>query len=239
LRKLLEKLSKENLIDFIEEYAVKDVRFANAINVRFGRPEYEEELGKIRNAIDDTLRGVSDYRRHDKWGNAIFDTSGITEEIRQRADQRHTRLAFVEIEMLYRRLLENLEYQGECEISDKAEYCIDIMSEIADKAVSAEDKEYIFTRVIELSELEDGKNYGEDYEDKLLKIAAKFVTWENRAELENALAHFDFKRREEELKLIWLEIIRKTEGEDAAADFIAENLDFPKIRAIALDKVKY
>ena len=57
------------------------------------------------------------------------------------------------------------------------------MYKIADKAVLTEDKDYIYMKCIELSKLEDGKDYGADYEDKLLEIAEKFVTPENRANL--------------------------------------------------------
>jgi hypothetical protein len=85
--------------------------------------------------------------------------------------------------------------------------------------------------------LEDGKDYGADYEDKLLRIAAKFVTPENLEELEEALECFGPECwRYEEFNLIRLEIIRRIKGEGAADVFVAENLRFPKIREIAFDK---
>lgn len=236
MRKLLEELNKERLIDFLVAYAENDAEFTNAVNVFFRKPEFEKELDKIKKEIASALDGVSDYYNRDSWGNVHFDVSSIIAEIKLRTEQGHIRLAFAQLELLYRKLLENYEYQGECEIGDEAEGCLEIMSEIADQAVLTEDKEYIFRHCIELSELEDGKDYGADYEDKLLRIAAKFVTPQNLMELENALANFDFNWREEEFKLIRLEIIRKTEGESAVNDFIAENLQFPKIIDIAYDK---
>jgi hypothetical protein len=236
LKELLEKLSKEELIDFITKYAENDAKFVNAVNVHFREPEFENELYKIKNKIDDALSGVSDYRNHDSWGYVYFDVSDIVAESRQRAEQGHIKLAFSELELLYRKLLKNFEYQGECEISDEAEHCLDIMSEIADKATLVEDKDYIFKKCLVLSELEDGKDNGADYEDKLLKIAAKFVTQENRAELDKVLDCFNFSWREEGFKLIQLEIINKLENESAACAFIYENLRFPKIREIAFDK---
>jgi len=234
--KLFDKLSKEELIEFLGAYAKGDAKFANAVAVHFRKPEFAEELTKIESVINSALDGASDYRTHDSWGYVNFDVSDIFEEIRLRADQGHIMLAFAELELLYGKLLENFEYQGECEISDEAETCLDIMLELASKTVRVEDKEYIFKHCIELSELEDGKDYGADYEDKLLGIAAKFVTPENRSELENALSRFDSSWREEEFKLIRLEMIRKIEGNTAANAFISENLRFPKIREIAFDK---
>ena len=209
MRKLLEGLSKDDLIDFILEYAENDVRFVNSINVRFSEPKYEEELNKIRNKINYALADVSNYRTHDSWGNAIYDVSDIFEEICQRAEQGHIRLALSELEMLYRKLLENLEYQGECEISDDADYCVEIMSDIADKVLNSEDEEYIFGQCLELSELKDGKDYGVYHEDKLLSIAVKFVTQENRKRLENAIARYSSPRREKEFRLILVELARR------------------------------
>ena len=236
MREILEKLSKEKLIGFILEYAENDDKFVNAFNVHFRKPEFENELDKIRNEIDDALDDVSDYYNRDRWGYISFDVSDIIAEVKQRAEQGYIKLAFAEIELLYRKLVGMFEYQSECEVSDEAENCLDIMSEIADKAVLAEDKAHIFRQCIELSELDDGKDYGADYEDKLLKIAAKFVTRENLAELESVLTSFESGWRGESFKLIRLEIISNIEGENAADNFIAENLQSPKIREIAFEK---
>ncbi|MCL2009528.1 MAG: hypothetical protein FWG71_03140 [Synergistaceae bacterium] len=237
MRNLLEKLSKEKLIDFMAEYGKSDAKFVNAVNMRFSRPEFETELSKIENKIDSALGGASDYRNRDSWGYMYVNVSDIAAEIKQRVEQGHIKLAFAEIELLYRKLLENFEYQCECEISDEAENCLDMMAETAGKASLSEDKDYIFKRCIELSRLEDGKDYGAEYETQLLGIAAKFVTPENLAELEEALACFGSQGWwEEEFNLIRLEIIRRIKGEDAADSFIAENLQFPKIREIAFEK---
>lgn len=234
MRGILENQSKEKLIDFIIEFAEKDAKCANTLSVRFGKPgEFGKELNKIKNKIDTALNGVSDYRYHDSWGYVDIDVDDIIEEINQRVEQGHIRLAFAEIELLYCKLIENFEYQGECEISDEAENCLEIMSEIADKAVLDNDKDYIFKQCIALADLDDGKDYGADYEDKLLLIAAKFATPENRTELEAAIELFDSGWREEEFNLIRLEVIRRIEGEKAANSFIAENLRFTRIREIA------
>jgi len=65
LRKLLEGLNREELLDFMDDYAKSDPRFANAINVRFNDPRYDEELAKIKRAIDIALEGVNDYSSRD------------------------------------------------------------------------------------------------------------------------------------------------------------------------------
>jgi hypothetical protein len=110
------------------------------------------------------------------------------------------------------------------------------MEEIADKAVLDEDQQTIFQTCIALSDLEDGKDYGADYEDRLLQISAKFVTPQNLTELEAALTRVSTKWNEEEFVLIRLDVVRKLNGENAAAAFISEHLRYPKIRKIAFEK---
>ena len=236
MRELLEGLSKEEIIDFFVEYAGKDAKFTNAINVRFREPDFVEELQKIENIIDHELIGASDYYDHDSWGNIVFSVSSVYSEIRDRTEQGHIRLAFSEAELLYRKLLEVFEYQGECEVSDEAECCLEIMSDIADKAVLDEDKKFIFNICIELANLQDGKDYGADYEDKLLRISAKFVTQENRKELELAVESYKRGWRAQEFAVVCYEIISKLDGGEAGDNYIAENMSFPKIREIAFDR---
>lgn len=213
-REFLAKIAKEELLDFLVEYAETDARFANAVNVRFSEPDFEEELIKIEGIIDDALIGVADWSRvRDSWGNVDICIGDITTEICQRASQGHIRLAFAETELLYLKLLELLEYQGECEISMDAEYCLELMSQIADKAFCADDKEYIFKRCIALSICGVGKDYGADYEPELLTIALRFATVENRADLEQALIRAESSWRAKEIKLISLELAKKLDGD--------------------------
>ena len=236
LKNIFKKLRKEQLVDFLLEYSRNDNKFVNAVKVRFREPEFEEELTKIESEIHFALSRVSDYRTHDSWGNARFDVSDIVKEINIRADQGHIRLAFMELEILYRNLLANFEYQGECEISMEAESCLENMSEIADNATLLEDKEYIFNQCMNLVELEDGKDYGADYEHILLKIAAKFVAPENRIILENSLTLLSVGWREKDFVPVQLDIIQKIEGDDAADAFISKNLRIRAIRDIAFER---
>jgi len=236
IKELLEKRDRAELLEFLSEYAEKDEKFANAVYVRFGKPDFRVEVNKIEKKINDLLDGITDYHVRDSWGNVSIYTGDIIDEIRQRANQGHVVLAFTEIELLYRKLLNAFEYQGECEISDEAEYCVTVMSDIADKATAEEDKELIFQRCIDLASIDDGKNYGADYEDKLLGISAKFVTSGNRARLDTALSSFEMDRREEAFKLIRFALISKFDGADTENRFIAENLKFDKIRIIAYER---
>ena len=51
MRQFLEELNREQLLDFPDDYAKSDSRFANAIKVHFCDPGYDEELDKVNNLI--------------------------------------------------------------------------------------------------------------------------------------------------------------------------------------------
>jgi hypothetical protein len=233
MRDLIKNIEPSELLDFLVEYAQRNSKFANELRVKFAEPDLHAEIDKISALIDEALDGVSDYSRRDSWGWVHVDTSDIAFEIRERVEQGHIRLAFAALETLYLKLLEVFEYQGECEISDEAEDCLRMMSETADSADAVSDQEYIYEHCIELAYKDEGKNYGADYEDKLLDIASRFVTRNNCAKLENALSQFETSWRGEEFKLIRLTMIRRLDGAAAADAFIAANLKYPKVREIA------
>ena len=235
MRSLLKQFSKEILIDFIAGYAETDAKFAGAVYVNFDEPDAKADLIRIGRELEAMFEDAPIYGR-DRWESLDFDTSGILSEIKRRAEQGHIGLAFAQAELLYRKLLESFEYQHECEVSDEAEECLAVMSEIAGNAVLAKDKEYIFRQCIALADIEDGRDFGADYEGRLLLIAAKLVTAHNLSDMENALIVFCSALSEEESALVRLQIIINIEGENAAKSFIAENLHFREIREIAYDR---
>jgi len=235
MRELLQKLSKEKIIDFLVEYGKENSDFANAVNVRFGKTEFSEELNKMERFIDIAFSDVGDYYYHDGWGELDFDTSQIYKEIAERLKQGHIRLAFAECSLLYQKYLEVFEYQEECEVADEAESTLELMADIAKKATTTEDKEYIFNECIALCDIDDGRDYGADYDDKLLSIASNFVTKENAAELIKILERYGTGWRANEFKLIHLAIVKKVNGEKVANAFIEENLQYNTIREVAYE----
>ena len=62
MRQLLESVNRDKLLEFLAEYAENDAKFANAVNVRFGEPVFDDELDKIEHEIDRALSGVSTQR---------------------------------------------------------------------------------------------------------------------------------------------------------------------------------
>ncbi|MDR1292667.1 MAG: hypothetical protein LBJ91_04650 [Clostridiales Family XIII bacterium] len=213
---LLTSADVNELLDFLSEYAEYDSKFDNAVQVRFGTPDFENEIDKITGMIDSSLaKDGGDYRRG-SWGHICIDTSEISTEICARAEQGNIRLAFTEAEVLYRKLLELFDYQEECEISDEADYCIDQMAKVAEKATSVDDKTYIFEHCLELCKFDTAKNYGENYEARFLKIALRFITPENSVKFEAELSKHECGWRSDDSKIIRLDMIRRLDGASVA-----------------------
>jgi hypothetical protein len=229
---LLASADANELLDFLSDYAEHDSKFDNAVQVRFGALDFDREVDKITEMIDDSLaNNGGDYRRS-SWGHIYVDTSEIGVEIRARAEQGHIRLAFTESEILYRKLLELFEYQEECEISDETAYCIDQMAKVAKMATATDDQAYIFEHCLELCELDTAQNYGENYEAHFLKIALRFTTPANRVKFEAKLAKHESGWYSDDFKIIRLDMIRRLDGKSAAKAYIAANLESTAMREI-------
>jgi len=172
MRNMLETAASAALLDFLEEYSRHDPRFENALRVQFAQPDFDAELEKIIGSIDAALADVPDWDKHDKWGSISIDTGDIIFEVGQRVKQGYIRLAFAMLETLYSKLLENFEYQGECELAMEAEDCLRRMADVAAQATDPADQEYIIEHCISLSRSKVGEGYGANYGDRLMLIVA-------------------------------------------------------------------
>ncbi len=61
MRSILKQSSKEQLIEFILEYADKDEKFANAVRVRFAEPELDKDLSRIAGELNNRFEDVSHF----------------------------------------------------------------------------------------------------------------------------------------------------------------------------------
>ena len=234
-RTLMEQLAPGELLGFLEDYAKRDGAFEEALRIRFEEPDEQAELARLGGKIDRALESVCRYGQGRWYEPSTIDTSDISFEIEQRLKQGHVLLAFKALETMYRKLIEVFEEQEECEVADEVEDCLRQMSIVAEHAIDPADQAYIFDCCIVLADIEDGKDYGADYEDKLLAISAKFVTPENLGELEAAIARYETEWSAEGFALIRLTITRRLEGTQAADVFIAAHLKYEKIRTIAYE----
>jgi hypothetical protein len=235
IQKLIESVTDKQLRSFTAEYARYDDAFARALAVRFADTEFDDEVRKIAQVTAQALDGADEYRNRGSWGHIQFDLSSVYYEIRQRIKRKQFRLAFAQSAAAYTELLKVFDYQKECEISDEAEFFIDEMSEISGKVKALSDQEYIFDCCIKLAGDNTGSDFGADYQDRFMQIAAKFVTQENRKDFDDAVEQHYVSWKSGAYAQIKLSVVQRLDGASAAAAFMREHLQFDEIRKSAYD----
>jgi hypothetical protein len=233
IRKLLASLDRNTLIDVLVDLADTDEETANYLEVRFGTRGEDEDIAILTKKIKQELRSAASRNRRGDWGHMHIETGDIYREIDEREKQGRIKLAFSELEVLFRELQDYYEYQEECEIDDECDYCIGRMAEIAESATDPSDKEFIFGHCLELCGSEGSRDYGSDSDKKLLKIAIGFLDQSNRSKFEAVISNIAVGWQKDKYKLIHYEAIQLLDGESAATTYIYNNLDCYALREIA------
>jgi len=233
IRKLLESLDRNELIDVLVDLAASDHETANYLEVRFGERAEDEDITILSAKIEEELNRAASSRHRGSWGHMQIDFGDIMREIEEREKQGRIRLAFTELEVLFRKLQDYYEYQEECEIDDECDYCIRRMADIAKSVVDPNDKEFVFERCIGMCGSEAAKNYGADCDVNLLKIAMDFLDRDNRHKFEDALAGLEIGWLSDKYKMLHYEAILHLDGKEAAKTYIYSNLDCAPLREIA------
>jgi hypothetical protein len=238
IRDLLKSVEINELLDFLVGYAKHNRKLADALKQRFsaleaGALDFGYEVGLIAKMVDKAL--PKNIKTRNEICYIDFDSTKIDQKISFHLSQGYIRLAFAELEVIYRKLLDVFEIQDECEISDVVENYIDLMAEVAKNAVDASDQEYIFDRCIILCRLDTAKDYGADYEEMFLRIASQFITRENKGQFDAELSKLNNRFLSDDFKLIELNMIRRLEGDKAAEPYIGQNLESNSIRTVAYD----
>ena len=233
IRKLLAPLDRNMLIDVLVDLACSDNETANYLEVRFGTRNEDEDIAVLTAKIEYELTRAASRNRRDDWGNMQIETGDIFREIDERKKQGKIRLAFSELEAVFRELQNYYDCQEECEIDDECDDCIRGMAGIAESATDPDDKEFIFEHCLELCGAEGSRDYGSDSDEKLLKIAMGFLNHDNRNKFEAVIEGLGKGWLADNYKMIHHEAIQLLDGEIAANTYIYNNLDCNALREIA------
>ena len=233
IRELLEPLERSALIDTLVDLAATSDETANYLEVRFGKRGEREDLEMLSSRIDDVLDYAVSSKRLDSWRHMHIDTSDIFREIEEREKQGLFRLAFSELELLLTRLYDYYEHQEECELEDEVRFCVEHMVRIAASATDNRDKEFFFDRCIAICTSSKADDYGSDSGHELMRLAMDLITPDNRGRFDSAMVELEKGWGKEKYKLIRFESIRRHDGDDAANEYIYENIDQNAFREIA------
>jgi len=216
IRKLLVPLDRNALIDVLVDLADSDDETANYLEVRFGTRGEDEDIAILTEKIKQELERAASRNSRDAWGNMQIDIGDIYREIDEREKQGKIRLAFSELEALFRELQNYYDFQEECEIDDECDDCISRLAKIAELATIPTDREFIFEHCIGLCGLEGSRDYGSNSDEKLLRIAMGFLDQNNRNKFECIIANLGKGRFADKYKKIHYEAIQLLDGKSDA-----------------------
>ncbi|NLW40448.1 MAG: hypothetical protein GXY96_05920 [Tissierellia bacterium] len=253
LQDVLNRLSKEELVDIIMELTSKDRELKQTIMFKYAKEDDKHIIIDYKRLLYTLARkylGKEDYISYNRAGYFADDMrelfiNGIEKALTNNNYLLATDIALMTLE----KAIEAFNYADDSDgfigslTTEIIEYVDDLVFEVLDNDYS--DKREIFYKMIKYLDIQvlDGWN---EYRVDLLNICLKFIgEKEYRKALEDKI--MDFAKRErnsyyeyfkEELLLLLYGIMEKYETEDKQIQFIKENLQYTAFRELLINKLK-
>ena len=261
---LLEKLSHDNLKDYIKERCIKDSSFRQLFLANFAYLVIPESPALYAKQIHAILRTSADrngfigYSEARFAGNAVYDLVKRAEKLVELSNyQPAMYMACAVLE----EMTEALQYADDSngDIGGCIDPAVDVLSAIADKPVTEELRMELFNYCINSFKKEIFKGW--DWHFSMLDLATSLIKNSEEAQQIHSLLDnikptdsdwdWDFKKAQR----IRLELISKMEGDEKATQFIEQNIansdfrkkaietalskkDYRKVIVLALDGIK-
>lgn len=253
LQDVLNRLSKEELVDIIMELTSKDRELKQTIMFKYAKEDDKHIIIDYKRLLYTLARkylGKEDYISYNRAGYFADDMrelfiNGIEKALTNNNYSLATDIALMTLE----KAIEAFNYADDSDgfigslTTEIIEYIDDLVFEVVDNDYS--DKREIFYKMIKYLDIQalDGWN---EFRMGLLNICLKFIgEKEYRKALEDKI--MDFVKREgnsyyeyfkEELLLLLYGIMEKYETEDKQIQFIKENLQHTAFRELLINKLK-
>ncbi|HCU21029.1 MAG: hypothetical protein A2X05_01605 [Bacteroidetes bacterium GWE2_41_25] len=237
---LLEKLSHDNLKDYIKERCVKDSTFRQLFIANFAYLVIPESQALYAKQIHAILRTSADrngfigYSEARFAGNAVYDLVQRAEKL---VEMSNYQTAMYMACAVLEEMTEALQYADDSngDIGGCIDPAVEVLSAIADKPVTEELRKEFFNYCITSFKKEIFKGW--DWHFSMLDLATSLIKNSEEAQQIHSLLDnikpsdtdwdWDFRRAQR----IRLELISKMEGDEKAAQFLEQNIansDFRK-----------
>ncbi|MGO5066820.1 SWIM zinc finger family protein [Clostridium sp. LCP25S3_F8] len=248
IKKVLNPLSKEELMNIILDITKQDATLRNSIIVRYSKEDDANKLKKCKNLIDSIVKkylareGFISYRETHYFAQEM---ENVLENINQTDDIIISLdIAF----LLLNEAIEAFQYADDSDgyIGGLVTEIIDKVGEIIDnnKSLEIDLREKLFDKLIEESENEVFYEW-EDYKIDILKIGAKFADIEKlRNKLISKIEYMidkngnnkNTKYIDENMLMILFDIINLYGTEEEADKFMKNNRKFASFRQLLINK---
>jgi len=238
---LLEKIPHDELKGFIREKTEKEREFRNMFLASFAHFNERESKTMYVNQIKSILKTASDRHGFIDWsatryvGKATYD---LIEKAQKHIEIRNYKSALLISQAVLEQLVEALQFSDDSngDIGSNIEAAFDILYQVAleneDEITRKQLIEYCFKAY-------DEEIYkGWDWHIGVLNLSAILINTEDEAEKvlsridQPDLSEFEYEASQK----IKYEVLQKTKGEQAAHDYLEQNISNPEFRRQAIQK---
>ncbi|MDR1638147.1 MAG: hypothetical protein LBT59_00490 [Clostridiales bacterium] len=207
-KEFLQKLDQDKLYSFILTSLRCNEQFLIDFNLEFDEPT-DEDYVRLRESIDRSLYRATSAK--------AYMISVDTEEYMERAKHGYIQFAFDIAKHLFEQVVDMHDcFMPICEVDDFLGSCFADVQKIADLAVDLEDKAYVFSGCLELSDL-DFSDCQDDYEEPLVDISATLLAKENHRTNKSDLSFFKDETHGDMFNQALLQTTIELYGEEAGA----------------------
>ncbi len=242
INELLEKVTHDELKQFITENATSDATFRNLVLSSFAHHNSNETKDVYIRQIKSILRMVSDkHGFNDRSASRFFGSAvnKLLESAQKMINNKNYKSAFYICTAVMEQMVETLQYTDDSN-GDIGEY-IDSAYEMLDFIAQEQTSEDIRRLIIEYCFMVLNKQLfsGLDWHIGVLRIASLLIKTDEDIErifalIEKEEQGDDYER--ENAQTIKYEILLKTKGENIAEKFIENNLANSDLRVVAIEK---
>ena len=241
---LLEKLSHDNLKDYIKERCVKDSSFRQLFLANFAYLVIPESRALYAKQIHTILRTSADrdgyigYSAARLAGNAVYD---LVERAEKFVETSNFQTAMYIACAVLEEMTEALQYADDSngDIGGCIDPAVNVLSSIADKPVTEELRKELFNYCINSFKKEIFKDW--DWHFSMLDLATALIENSEEAKQIHALldninpSGSDWDWDYSCAQRIRLELISKMEGDEKATQFLEQNISNSDFRKMAIE----
>ncbi len=245
---VIQSADEDALKMFVHQYANTDTRFKNELLVAFGKPNIEAEMSEIKELVRtavrrNTYRGYIDYSGCNSMCKDFDEILSLAEK---RLHQGHALISFsIALHVLLTSVkLASTADSSSGALTDTIDYAlklIDNCCEALSDYGNEEEQKFAYDKCVKEAQNKVFEGWGEWNYD-MLRSCTRFVTHKNVDKLYSALDHLakSYKSWNSyyiiDDKLTRLQAIHRLEGEEAADNYIEENIEIDQFRTIAVNK---
>jgi hypothetical protein len=238
---LLEKVSRDELNDFVRERATEDRLFRDLFLSSFSNPDAPESKAFYAGQIKSILRSSSDRLGFIDWNGARRLSASVYRllDLAKKGIKKRNYMGAAYIcEAVMEQMIEALQYvdDSDGDIGGHIRYAVDILDGLVETSVREDVRQHLLDYC--LSTFDKSKFEGWDFHMDILRLASRLITTEE--ELQQLFARTTRDHRSDYARKVAEEItfsvLLKIRGEKEAEKYLEDHIENPDLRTQAIKR---